>query len=268
MLPLVSSALIINVCKFELKLAVNEAQENVRLTKAEAPMSGIISKLSVELGERVVGTQQMAGTEMLRIADLSRMEVRVNVNENDIIRVSLGDTAEIDVDSYAYLKKKFLGTVTAIANTANDKLSEDAVTEFEVKILILNSSIQDLLEQGNRAPFRPGMTASVEIITDRKDKVLIVPLSSVTTRAQESEDQDIERIGEDEEIEVVFVEEDGKAKIRPVATGISDFQNIEIVSGLSEGDKIIAGPFQVVSKKLEDGSPVKPMTKEKQTRQY
>jgi len=236
--------------------SVNEAQENVRLTKVEAPMSGIISKLSVELGERVVGTQQMAGTEMLRIADLNRMEVRVNVNENDIIRVSLGDTAEIDVDAYAYLKTKFLGVVTAIANTANDKLSEDAVTEFEVKILIMNSSFQDLLHQGQRTPFRPGMTASVEIITDRKENVLAVPLSAVTIRVIESPDQERKETGNDEETEVVFIAQEGIAKISAVTTGISDFQNIEITSGLNEGDQIITGPFQVVSKKLKDGSPV------------
>ena len=162
---------------------VEEAEENVRLTVVRAPSSGTVSKLDVEKGERVVGTQQMAGTEMMRIADLTMMEVRVDVNENDIIRVTQGDTAVIDVDSYSSMDKKFRGIVTSIANTANTKSSADAVTEFEVKIRILNESFADLLSEIQSAsPFRPGMTASVEIITNTKSGVLSVPLSAVTTR--------------------------------------------------------------------------------------
>src|SRR5687768_16859105 len=145
-------------------------------------MKGIISKLIVKNGERVVGTQTMAGTEMLRIADLNKMEVRVNVNENDIVRVAVGDTAIIDVDSYANINKEFKGIVTLIANTAKDKTSADAITEFEVRVLILSSSYEDLVKEGNRFPFRPGMTASVDIITTRKENVLSVPLAAVTTR--------------------------------------------------------------------------------------
>jgi HlyD family secretion protein len=127
-------------------------------------------------GERVVGTAQMAGTEMLRIADLNNMEVRVNVNENDIVRVHYGDSVIIDVDAYGNSGKQFKGLVTNIANTARDKASADAITEFEVRIIILQSSYEDLVKQGNKYPFRPGMTASVDIITTRKENVLSVPL--------------------------------------------------------------------------------------------
>ncbi|WP_343030535.1 efflux RND transporter periplasmic adaptor subunit [Fulvivirga aurantia] len=167
--------------------SLSQQQENLRRTTVTAPMSGTISKLNVEQGETVLGTQQFQGTEIMRIADLNQMEVRVDVNENDIIRVSVGDTAIIDVDSYSHLEKEFKGLVTAIANTANDKVSADAVTEFEVRIRILNSSYADLVEEGNKYPFRPGMTASVDVITKRKDNVLSVPLSAVTTRNSKQE---------------------------------------------------------------------------------
>jgi len=216
---------------------------------------------------------------MLRIADLNKMEVRVDVNENDIIRVSIGDTALIDVDAYSHLDKKFKGLVTSIANTANDKVSQDAVTEFEVKIRILNESYRDLVRQGNRFPFRPGMTASVEIITDQKDGVVAVPLASVTTRNRlELEKQ---RAGEEtpppdestdttpadpaspgaEVVELVFVNREGIAKAVEVKTGISDYENIEILSGLKEGDEIITGPFLAISRRLKDGDAIKKIEK-------
>src|SRR6478736_303884 len=162
--------------------SVKEARENVRKTTIVAPMKGIVSKLNVKKGERVVGTATMTGTEMLRIADLNVMEVRVNVNENDIVRVHYRDTVLIDVDAYSTVGKQFKGIVTNIANTARDKTSTDAITEFEVRILILRSSYEELIKQGNKYPFRPGMTASVEIITKTKTGVLSVPLSAVTTR--------------------------------------------------------------------------------------
>ena len=253
------------------RATVREAMENLQFTNVLAPMSGIVSKLSVEKGERVVGTRQMAGTEMLRIADLTNMEVRVDVNENDIIRVAQGDTAVIEVDSYTYMDKKFKGVVTQIANTANDKASPDAVTEFEVRIKILNESYQDLLEENKNmvSPFRPGMTASVDIITEKKKDVLAVPLSAVTTRENKKEEdaddeneeneneEDLEVLEENEEAEVVFLTEDGKAKLTKVTTGISDFENIEILSGLEEGQDVVSGPFSAVSKRLEDGDLVK-----------
>ncbi len=259
------------------RASVKEAEENLSLTNVYAPMGGTISKLSVEKGERVVGTSQMAGTEMLRIADLNKMEVRVDVNENDIIRVAIGDTAIIDVDAYSHTKKEFKGVVTEIANTANEKLSQDAVTEFEVRIRILNESYQDLIKEQRKyaAPFRPGMTASVDIITNKKDNVLSVPLAAVTTRIpgskanpeaegnmgneeannnNENPDNAPERNADAEMKEVVFVKnEDNTTKMVEVSTGISDYDNIEILTGLKEGDVVVSGPYLVVSKRLNDG---------------
>ncbi len=248
--------------------SLEQARENLRRTTVTAPMSGIISKLNVEQGETVLGTQQFQGTEIMRIADLNKMEVRVDVNENDIIRVSIGDTAIIDVDSYSYLEKEFKGVVTAIANTANEKASADAVTEFEVRIRILNSSYSDLVSEGNRFPFRPGMTASVDIITQEKQNILTVPLSAVTTRdvnqpqrgpADGDEEVPAQAVstGSEDIQEVVFVNEGGIAKMRKVETGISDFDNIEIISGVENGEEIVTGPFLAVSKRLKDGDGIK-----------
>lgn len=250
---------------------VSEAEENVRLTVVRAPSSGTISKLDVEKGERVVGTQQMAGTEMMRIADLTQMQVQVDVNENDIIRVTVGDTTEIDVDSYSYMDKKFRGVVTQIANTANPQASPDAVVEFKVEIKILNESFADLQSEiDGPSPFRPGMTASVEIVTETKTGVLSVPLSAVTTRvpgqedkdrrggADEDDDSPVLRNGksrpkkEDEKKEVVFVNIGGKAKMQEVKTGISDYDNIEILEGLKAGDVVVSGPFSIVNKDIKE----------------
>ena len=255
--------------------SVEEAQENVRLTVVRAPANGTISKLSVKKGERVVGTQQQAGTEMMRVADLTQMQVNVDVNENDIIRVNEGDTTIIDVDSYSYKGKKFRGVVMRIANTAN-KASPHAVVEFKVEVRILNESFQDLMSEiKSPSPFRPGMTASVEIITTTKNNVLSVPLSAVTTRNSKKGSGPKKR--EDESLfdddnepmslstntgrpegrgvtkEVVFVSVDGVAKMREVQTGISDYSNIEIRSGLEKGELVISGPFFVVSKQLKEG---------------
>lgn len=251
---------------------VREADDNLKFTTVRAPISGIVSKLDVELGERVVGTAQMTGTEMLRIADLSKMEARVDVNENDIIRVNNGDTASIDVDSYTHTGKLFTGVVTNIANTANDRTSPDAVTEFEVRIRILNSSYEDLVkEQGSVTPFRPGMTASVDITTEVKEDILTIPLAAVTTRNPnekkkegeegDGENEEVETAEsiednpkkKDEQVEVVFLFDEGKAKMVEVETGISDFENIEILNGIEKGAKIIKGPFIAVSKRLKDG---------------
>ena len=254
--------------------SVKESRENVRKTSVVAPMKGIVSKLSVKQGERVVGTAQMTGTEMLRIADLNKMEIRVNVNENDIVRVHYGDTVLIDVDAYSNINKEFKGLVTNIANTAKDKQSADAITEFEVRILILRSSYADLIKQGNKYPFRPGMTASVEIITKRKDNVLSVPLAAVTTRKPDgAEDKDEKKEDDDRKPQVqndatkkpaekkldkvvVFVNEKGVAKMVEVKTGISDYDNIEILSGIADSVEIVTGPFLVVSKRLKDGEKI------------
>jgi HlyD family secretion protein len=257
---------------------VKESRENVRRTTVTAPMKGIVSKLNVKKGERVVGTAQMAGTEMLRIADLNKMEVRVNVNENDIVRVHLNDTVLIDVDSYSSLDKQFKGIVTNIANTAKDKASADAITEFEVRILILRSSYEDLIKKGNKFPFRPGMTASVEIITTRRENVLSVPLTAVTTRNPEKNKKEKEGSNDDEQPKVtnetkqkaekvedkivVFINDKGIAKMTEVKTGISDYDNIEIISGLQDNAEVVTGPFLVVSKRLKDGDKITKAKKE------
>jgi len=249
---------------------VDEASENLRRTTIYSPVDGTVSKLSVELGERVVGTQQMAGTEMMRIANLNNMEVRVDVNENDIIRINIGDTANIEVDSYTYMEKEFTGVVTAIANTANEKASQDAVTEFEVKVKILNSSYDDLIKEDGDSPFRPGMTASVEIMTETKNDILTVPLSSVTLRAPlnksdsaAKEEVDIRTSKKEKEKEVVFVvQDDNTVKMTEVKTGISDFEFIQ-VEGLDASQKVVKGPFLAISKTLEDGDLVEIKDKEK-----
>jgi HlyD family secretion protein len=265
--------------------SLRDAIENLRKTTIYAPVSGTVSKLNVELGERVVGTSQMAGTEIMRIANLQNMEVRVNVNENDIVRANIGDTADIEVDSYTMAGRKFKGIVYEIANTANGltgagaasaSLSADAVTEFEVKVKILNNSYADLLAEKDKKgyPFKPGMTASVEIITNRKAGVLAVPIAAVTTRGADTDatgqknnpDEDEEEAdkpanqqagapAEKKEVakEFIFVNVGGKAVQREVKTGISDFENIEVISGLKQGEQIISGPFIAVSKKLKNG---------------
>jgi HlyD family secretion protein len=258
---------------------LQDARENLRKTTILAPVSGTISKLDVEKGERVVGTSQMAGTEMLRIANLNNMEVLVDVNENDIVRVNVGDTAVIEVDSYANTDTKFKGIVTLVSNTAKAAASQDAVTEFEVKVRILNDSYADLAKKNKKPPFRPGMTASVDIITERKSNVLSVPLAAVTTRnpndpkvgeenpegGQEGNNPPARQVSnKPEQIkEVVFVHNAGKAEMREVKTGISDFDNIEILSGLKDGDEIVSGPFIVVSKRLNSGDEVAKKPEEK-----
>lgn len=267
--------------------ALKDASENLRKTNLYAPISGIVSKLDVELGERVVGTSQMAGTELMRIANLNNMEVRVNVNENDIVRVNMGDTAIIDVDAYGSTSKKFKGIITEIANTANgmgtslasSSNSTDAVTEFEVRIRILPSSYSDLVNRaaGKSYPFKPGMTATVDIVTENKMNVLTIPIAAVTTRsadAAEEKEGDKKEDSEDEEQvaqqtqapakkdkpkEIVFVHENGKAVMREVKTGITDTVagTIEVTEGLKLGDEIISGPFLEVSKRLKDKDAVK-----------
>ncbi|TXK36595.1 efflux RND transporter periplasmic adaptor subunit [Pontibacter qinzhouensis] len=246
--------------------SLKDARENLNKTTIYAPVSGTVSKLNVERGERVVGTSQMAGTEIMRIANLNNMEVRVNVNENDIIRVGLSDSVIVEVDSYASKDEKFKGIVTAIANSANEGASLEAVTEFEVRIRLLNDSYTHIASKTTR-PFRPGMTASVEILTEQKNNVLSVPLSAVTTRSNERERAGTEQNEEGQEQpqqvnrepvkEVVFVyDANNTVKAVPVKTGISDFDNMEIISGLEAGQKIVSGPFRAVSKTLKDGTKV------------
>lgn len=242
---------------------VNEAKDNLNRTTIYSPMTGTISLLSVELGERVVGTQQMAGTEILRVANLKNMEVEVDVNENDIVKVNIGDSTIVEVD--AYLKKQFKGVVTAIANSAASDLAADQVTNFEVKVRIIEESYKDLTEgkPETYSPFRPGMTATVDIITKTRKDAISVPISAIviktdTTSTKKSYSETYQSNtgdydAQEQKFECVFVNENGKAKLRVVKTGIQDDANIEIVSGLSEDDKIITGPYIMVSKNLNSG---------------
>lgn len=247
--------------------SVTEAKDNLGRTLIYAPADGTISVLNVELGERVLGTQQMAGTELLRVANLNNMEVEVDVNENDIVKVKIGDEANVEVD--AYLKKKFKGVVTSISNSASTALTSDQVTNFKVKVRILKDSYQDLLEgQPNTySPFRPGMTATVDILTRTKTNVLAVPISSVVVKSDTTAVKDfkVEDPNEDKKaapksdkkFECVFVKAGNKAKIRIIKTGIQDDTNIEVMSGLKPGDTVITGPYTTVSKELNSGDKVK-----------
>jgi len=256
---------------------VNEAKDNLTRTTIYAPMSGTISMLNVELGERVVGTQQMAGTEILRVANLNNMEVEVDVNENDIVKVNIGDSTIVEVD--AYLKKEFKGIVTEIANSAAGNLAADQVTNFKVKVRILEESYKDLTEgkPENYSPFRPGMTATVDIITKTRKDAIAVPISAIVIKTDTSSTKkpygakasnvDDETQKEEEKFECVFVDDNGKAKLKVVKTGIQDDTFIEVVSGLSKDDKIITGPYNVVSKTLKPGDLIedknkKPITSE------
>jgi HlyD family secretion protein len=243
---------------------LSEAKDNLSRTTIYAPISGTISRLNVEIGERVVGTKQMTGTEIMRIANLNNMEAEVDINENDIVKIKVGDSAKIDVD--AYLNEQFKGIITEIANSATSNLgSGDQITNFKVKIRILEDSYRHLLDgkPANYSPFRPGMTASVDIISNVKKDVLAVPISAVTVRqdttSQKRKSKDI--AGSNENFEVVFINDNGKAKIKVVETGIQDDNNIEIIKGLSEGDEIITGPYNLVSKKLKNGDKVRVKSK-------
>lgn len=246
---------------------VNEAKDNLGRTTIYAPADGTISMLNVELGERVLGTQQMTGTEILRVANLNNMEVEVDVNENDIVKIKVGDEAKVEVD--AYLKKQFKGIVTSISNSASSALTADQVTNFKVKVRILKESYDDLLEgrPDTYSPFRPGMTATVDIITDTKTNVLSVPISSVVIKSDTAavkeikvvdpnEDQKGAAPKSDKKFECVFVKVGDKAKIRIIKTGIQDDTNIEVLAGLQKGDVVITGPYSTVTKDLNSGDKV------------
>lgn len=246
---------------------VKQTRDNLSRTSIFAPRDGTISKLSVELGERVVGTAQMAGTEIVRVADLSNMEVEVDVNENDIVKVSIGDSTLVEVD--AYLKREFKGIVTEIANSAEQALSVDQVTNFKVKVRILADSYSDLTDGKPEyfSPFRPGMTATVDVITEKKESIIGVPISAIVVKvpsdtiSKKSEANAIKSTSE-EKFEAVFVEENGKAVLKVVKTGIQDDSNIEIQSGLDKGEVIITGPYNTVTKKLESGDKVEEQKEE------
>jgi HlyD family secretion protein len=254
-------------------------------------MSGIVSLLNVKKGERVVGNSMMAGTEMMRIADMRVIEVRVDVGENDVPKVSLGDTALVEVDAYS--KRKFKGVVTQISSTSRGtggvvSTSSNDVTNYEVRIRLIPESYQDLIGTGKgNFPFRPGMSANADIQTNTHQNVLSVPINAVTTREksdtlsvdskdlnksrkQEKKDGEEEQGDQETAIkdldaldEVVFVlQADGKVKRVKVKTDIQDINNIEVIEGLKEGDEVIVGPYTVISKTLRTGMKVKVVKKE------
>jgi HlyD family secretion protein len=252
----------VDAAKFAITSAeasLKDANENLTKTSIYAPMTGTVSMLLVELGERVAGTNLMAGTELMRVADLSRMEAQVQVNENDIPRVKLGDTALIEVD--AYLDQKFKGIVTEIANSAKTTgVSADQVTNFDVKILVLPQSYQKLVDAGDKNPFRPGMSATVDIRTQSKPDIITVPIQSVTTRT------DTTKIGgtkSEKDIRTIVFVTDGKyALAKDVKTGIQDNSYIEVLSGVALNDRVISAPFSAISKKLSDSTLIEVVKKE------
>lgn len=259
------------------------ANKDLSRTTLVAPMNGIISLLAVKKGERVVGTAQMAGTEMMRVADMRSIEIRVDVGENDIPKVKIGDTAVVEVD--AYTNRKFKGLVYKIANpitsAAGAAGSSSEVTNYKVHIRLLQSSYQDLLVAGNSFPFRPGMSASADIQTKTKVNVLSIPLNAVTTRDRseakagannDKEEKKVESapatdkksLEADDTEEVVFVlQKDNRVKKVKVKTDIQDLNYIEIIDGIKAGDQVITGPYNTVSKLIKDSSLVKVVSKDK-----
>jgi HlyD family secretion protein len=257
------------------------ANKNLGRTTILAPMNGVISMLSVKKGERVVGTAQMTGTEMMRVANMSSLEVRVDVGENDIVKVSIGDSADVEVD--AYNNRKFKGIVTQIASStiksggATSTVTND-VTNYEVHIRLAPSSYQDLMDttQPKKFPFRPGMNASADIKTNIKNGVVAIPITAVAARDVNDENGDKKKqtskpenendaeVVPDELKEVVFVlDKEGKAEMRTVKTGIQDINNIEILSGLKDGDQVVTAPYNAVTKTLRTGTKVKVVSKDK-----
>ena len=257
--------------------SLNRASQDVGRTTITAPMDGVISLLSVKEGERVAGNSFNVGTEMMRIADLNSIEVQVDVSENDIPKVRLGDSADVEVD--AYNQRKFKGVVYKIANPSTSATSATSstttVTNYEVHIRLLPESYADLMGKGKPFPFRPNMTGSADIKTNTEENVLSVPLNAVTTRdknnnsTQKTDDNnsnnsnDASTAASSNDInEVVFVvQKDGKVKQHIVKTGIQDLNNIQILSGINAGDEVITGPYDVVSKDLKDGDKVKVVSK-------
>jgi len=235
-----------------------EAEESLTKTTILSPMNGIVSKLDVERGERVVGTSQMAGTEMLRIANFQEMEVLVDVNENDIVRIRQLDTALVEVD--AYPGRQFTGVVTQIANSAkNIGSSLEQVTNFEVKVFILPESYSDLVKEGFSTPFRPGMSASVSIQTETRRNVVAIPIQCITTRTELLPDSIRIQLGPNELVEQVFVlRSDNTVEAVTVKSGLQDHMHIEITEGLTIEDQVITGPYSAISRTLNNGDKVEP----------
>jgi HlyD family secretion protein len=267
---------------------LSSANKNLGRTTLVAPMNGVISSLSIKKGERVAGNAFSLGTEMMRVADMSVLEVRVDVGENDVVKVHLGDSADVEVD--AYNNRKFKGVVTQIASSTKggstpNALSSTDVTQYEVRIRLDRNSYADLIDptKPKSFPFRPGMNASADIKTKRRDNVLAVPINAVTTRVQgsdktiadkkkeeekkqraEGETDENVTVDSDELEELVFVvQKDGKVKRVKVKTDIQDINYIEIKEGVAAGDEVITGPFNAISKTLKDGTLVKVVPKDK-----
>jgi len=255
---------------------LSQANDNLVKSRIYAPMTGIVSLCSVKLGERVVGTAQMAGTELIRIADLDHMQAEVDVSENDVLKVKIGDTASVEVD--AYLNKKFIGIVSEIAysstSSATAVVSTSQAINFNVKVRLVKESYTELIDpaRGHKFPFRPGMSATVDIKTNEKANILTVPIQSVTTREEKDMKEDKSKddkpadnskasdnaTKEKKDIkEQVFIVVNGKAKAVNVKTGIQDASYIEVLSGLKEGETVIKAPFKLISKTLNDGDLVK-----------
>jgi len=273
----------VNASKYNIEssqASFKEASANLEKTYIYSPVDGTVYKMNVEKGERVQGVQGFQGTEILRLANLTEMEVSVEVNENDIIKVHKGDTALIEVD--AYMNKKFKGIVTEVANSANTTgMSIDQVTNFVVKIRLIRESYAFLITDKNPVPFRPGMSAGVEIQTLRVSKVITIPIQAVTSRNKDSliaksdneENNDLEVKDDKEKIdeentkanqkiaELVFVVKDGKVIQKEVVSGIQDNEFIQIISGISAGEEVISGPYSAVSRSLKEGTKIKVVSK-------
>ena len=261
------------------------ANKDLGRTTLVAPMNGVISSLKVKRGERVAGNSFNVGTEMMTVADMSIMEVRVDVGENDIVKVNFGDSVDVELD--AYNNRKFKGVVTQIASSTKTSLTSTAsneVTNYEVRIRLDKESYKDLIDpkRPKNFPFRPGMNASADIKTKRHDNVLSAPITAVNARVKGSDQSISERqkeskVGKDEENqddqlavasdeleEVVFVlQKDGTVKKVVVKSGIQDLNYIEILSGLSGSEEVVMGPYNAISKTLKDGTKVKVVPKEK-----
>ncbi|MGB9771129.1 MAG: efflux RND transporter periplasmic adaptor subunit [Candidatus Kapaibacteriota bacterium] len=239
--------------------AYKQMQKSFERTTIYSPINGVVTSLSIEKGEKVVGTAQMAGTEIMQIADLSVMNAIVEVDENDIVNVKVGDSADIEVD--AIPDEIFQGIVVETGHSAlTSKLgTQDEVTNFKVKVRFLHPDRR----------LRPGMSCNAEIRTNKRENVLAVPLQAVTVRMEDFTPKsdvstgDIEKVADEQKLQkrtppsVVFLNNKGKAKMVKVKTGISDKGYIEIIEGLKEGDEVISGSFTAVSKLLKDGSPIK-----------
>ena len=257
--------------------SLEKANKDLSRTAVIAPMDGVVSLLNVKKGERVVGSNLMSGTEILRIADMAKIQVRVDVGENDVPKVKLGDSTIVEVD--AYNNRKFKGIVTQIASSNNGAASQNAlvntssdVTQYKVYIRLLPESYADLLGKGS-FPFRPGMSASADIQTKTHVNVLSVPINAVTTRDKnDSVKTDVKKpvdpnikqatpAMDDLEIVVFVIDKDNKVKKVVVSTDIQDINNIEITKGINEGDSVATGPYDVVSKTLKNGFKVKVVDK-------